>query len=63
MTAVKNRLSKSSGFPGKMNNLPSFQPRPISGTVIKLGLVVIVAEKVFFVRYRLLLKLKFENVC
>jgi hypothetical protein len=58
-----NRLSKNSGFPDKMNNLSSFKLRPTNGMVIKLGLFIIVIEKLFIVRYRLLLKLKLVNVC
>ena len=46
MTTVLNRLSKSSGFPDKVNKL-YFQPRPVNGTVIKLGVVIIAAEKLF----------------
>jgi len=47
VTTGMNRLSKSSGFPDKMNNLSSFKLKPINGAVIKL-LVIIAAEKLFF---------------
>ena len=47
MTTVMNKLSKSSGFPDKVNELSSFQLRPINKTLIKRGLVIIVAEKLF----------------